>query len=82
MTAVLPATGSVASLREAWRSGDDAARENGVIPVIIVIAIVVLLVLAASIVAAAIILCAQNHAVLDTVVNLNAWTVKVHCHKL
>ena len=82
MTAVLPATASVASLREAWRSDDAAARENGVVPLIFVIAIVVLLVLAASLVAAAIILCAQHHAVLDTVVALNTWTVKVVCHKI
>ena len=57
-------------------------RRNDVIPIIIVIAIIVLLALAVTIVAAAVILCAQRGGVLDTVVNLDAWTVKVKCHKI
>ncbi|CAN5182774.1 hypothetical protein BH09ACT6_BH09ACT6_17600 [soil metagenome] len=58
-----------------------SVRENGVVPVIIVIAIAVLLLLASSIVAGAIVLCAQHGAVLDAIVDLGHWTVKVVCHK-
>jgi hypothetical protein len=57
-------------------------RRNDVVHIIFIIAIVVLLILAASLVAAAIVLCAQHGGVLDFVVKLDPWTVKVGCRKL
>ncbi|MFJ3380025.1 hypothetical protein [Curtobacterium sp. NPDC090217] len=52
------------------------------IPIILVVAIVVLLALGATIVIGAVALCAANGGVLDSVVSLSDWTVKVTCHKL
>lgn len=57
-------------------------RRNNVIHIIFIIAIAVLLLLAASLVAAAIILCAQHGGVLNFLVKLDPWTVKVDCVKL
>lgn len=84
MTIALPpaVTYADAALRTALRDRDLEPQKNNVIQFIIVIAIVVLLLLAASIVAAAIILCAQHGGVLDTVVRLDQWSVKVKCHKI
>jgi hypothetical protein len=60
----------------------DELRRNNAIHIIIVIAIIVLLAIAASLVTAAIILCAQRGGVLNFVVQLNPWQVKVDCVKL
>ena len=81
-TCEIPAPPNILRLRKAWRERESETRENGIVPFIIVVAIVVLLLLAATIVAAGIILCAQRGGVLDGVVSLNSWTVKILCHKL
>lgn len=57
-------------------------KRNSVVHFIIIIAIVVLLLLAAALVTAAIILCAQRGGVLEFIVKLDPWTVKVGCKKL
>lgn len=83
MTALLPhATAARLSLTDAWRSSHPAVRTNSVIPIIIVVAIVVLLALGATVVIGAVALCAANGGVLDSVVNLSSWEVRVTCHKL
>jgi hypothetical protein len=82
-TAILtvPASGGL-SLREAWDVARSRTRSNAIIPVIIVVAIVVLLALAVTVVAGAVVMCASHGAVLDAVVSLSAWEVKLKCHKL
>ncbi len=83
MTALSPsAYAAQVSLINAWRSAHPAVRSNGVIPITLVVAIVVLLALGATIVIGAVALCAANGGVLDSVVSLSDWTVKVTCHKL
>jgi hypothetical protein len=77
----IPSTGGL-SLREAWVIARSTTRSNAVIPVIIVVAIVVLLALAVTVVAGAVIMCAAQGAVLDAVVTLSTWQVKLKCHKL
>lgn len=57
-------------------------KRNNVVHIIIIIAIIVLLLLAAALVTAAIILCAQHGGVLEFVVKLDPWYVKVGCKKL
>lgn len=69
-------------LMNAWGAHDPGVRVNNIIPIIIVVAIVVLLALGATIVIGAVALCAANGGVLDSVVNLSQWTVRVTCHKL
>lgn len=69
-------------LMNAWRSADPAVRENSVIPVILVVAVIVLLALGATVVIGAVALCAAHGGVLNSVVSLSQWTVRVTCHKL
>jgi hypothetical protein len=77
----MPATGGL-SLREAWDVARTSTRSNAIVPVILVVAIVVLLALAVTVVAGAVIMCASHGAVLDAVVTLSKWQVKLKCHKL
>ncbi|MFZ7087515.1 hypothetical protein [Curtobacterium sp. RRHDQ10] len=84
MTVLVPAvprSGGL-SLRQAWAVARGSTRTNSVVPVIIVVAIVVLLALAVTVVAGAVVMCASRGAVLDAVVSLSAWQVKLSCHKL
>lgn len=83
MTTLTPHANSARQqLMNAWRSHDSSIRVNDIIPIILVVAIVVLLALGATIVIGAVALCAANGGVLDSVVNLSQWTVRVTCHKL
>jgi hypothetical protein len=79
-TLSVPGMGGL-SIRQAHAIARSTTRSNAIIPVIIVVAIVVLLALAVTVVAGAVIMCATQGAVLDAVVNLSAWEVKLKCHK-
>lgn len=58
------------------------ARRNDAGHFFIVIAVILLLAIAATVVAAAIILCANAGGVLNTVISLDPWTVKIDCVRL